>query len=1096
MKALSNAAALGYKPNIRFFGSNWARHHGATTKAKVAHMKLPNSLTRIRSVCSSGALLEGPSLEGKRRRSADRPQDDGRAEVPDQTAQRRLGRVGFLARSASLVAFSGVMLAPWVAAAQDEPEAPRGGEEATSTEAEPQAEPETGAAESTEAEAVAPEEAAAAPGPSMDETVRGEIVVTGYRKSLSAALNKKKRSTGQVDAIVAEDMADFPDQNLAESLQRIPGVAIERSNGEGSRITVRGLGAGYTRTRINGMDARAAVNGNSTRSFDFNMFASELFNSIVVHKTATAELGEGSLGAVVDLNTARPFDYGKGFTVLASAQGGFNDLSQTFLPRLTGLISYHDPSGIWGASGSVAYSRTRLDRARAETVRWAKARFRSVNGVPCQMDQTMETDPNCAAVTDAFHARIPRYGFSAIEGDRLGFTAGAQLRPFDQLEVRLDGTYASYDNQEDFQTIEVLFRNLEGNMDITSFGLKEEPLRYGAGNNTLVSLGVNNAHARSESFRQNANNDFGQLTLSTDIDFTTSFYANIMGGMSRSNSNIPHATTLMYDDRDYNGFSYDFADDQRPVVRFAGPDVTDPANFTLTELRDSITDTEVAFDVAKLQMHWQALDAVLVSFGGDFTRSNMETANKSRNGQTCSLGIFNCDTNGDGMNDVLGPQGTVALSDTFEYPGDVGAGSNTRWAAPSIDGWVNELGYYNVQPVTNWNAVQGVEEKVLGAYLQASGEVPLGNMRFLYDAGVRYARTYQTSTGYTGSEGDGTLSKIIVERDPYNDVLPSANVALWITEDVVARLAGARVLSRPALGSLTPGATVSPFALTVRSQNPFLDPTRAWTGDVGVEWYFAPESALVAAGFVKSIDSFPTPSSRQGTYASTGQPNSAIEVTSGLRDNPDGNCANPQGCWEISTLGNGPSASVVGMEAGFQAPFSSLAGGLPVVLRDMGFMANYTFVHSETPYDFGQDSSGNPIIIDERLAGLSTHSVNTTLYYDDEIFSVRASLAWRSQYIDNGNASANGNLFELNEPPPRLDMSASYNITDALQVNLEALNLTNAGVSTLVDIDARRRFAYEDLGRTFFLGARYTFEQDMAKTTAANGNASNSRLSL
>ncbi len=131
----------------------------------------------------------------------------------------------------------------------------------------------------------------------------------------------------------------------------MPGVAIERADGEGSRITVRGLRLRYTRTRVNGMDARAAVRGNSTRSFDFNMFASELFNSVVVHKTATAELGEGALGAVVDLNTARAFDYEKGFTFLVGGQGGYNDLSNSFFPRVTGLVSYHDPKNIWGAHG-------------------------------------------------------------------------------------------------------------------------------------------------------------------------------------------------------------------------------------------------------------------------------------------------------------------------------------------------------------------------------------------------------------------------------------------------------------------------------------------------------------------------------------------------------------------------------------------------------------------------------------------------------------------------------------------------------------------------------------------------------------------------
>lgn len=136
-----------------------------------------------------------------------------------------------------------------------------------------------------------------------------EIVVTGFRASLEAALNVKRDSVAAVDAIVAEDIAKFPDQNLAESLQRIPGISIQRDGGEGRAITVRGLGAQFTRVRLNGLETVATstdgASSNRDRAFDFNVFASELFSSIVVHKTAEASLDEGSLGAVVDLNTDR-----------------------------------------------------------------------------------------------------------------------------------------------------------------------------------------------------------------------------------------------------------------------------------------------------------------------------------------------------------------------------------------------------------------------------------------------------------------------------------------------------------------------------------------------------------------------------------------------------------------------------------------------------------------------------------------------------------------------------------------------------------------------------------------------------------------------
>ena len=139
-----------------------------------------------------------------------------------------------------------------------------------------------------------------------------EVVVTGYRQSLSVALDSKRASTESIDAIVAEDIADFPDLNLAESIQRVPGVSIARDGGEGRQVSVRGLGPQFTRVRINGMEAMSANGGtdaaggtNRDRSFDFNTFASELFNAVTIRKSSAAEVEEGSLGATVDLRSAR-----------------------------------------------------------------------------------------------------------------------------------------------------------------------------------------------------------------------------------------------------------------------------------------------------------------------------------------------------------------------------------------------------------------------------------------------------------------------------------------------------------------------------------------------------------------------------------------------------------------------------------------------------------------------------------------------------------------------------------------------------------------------------------------------------------------------
>ena len=187
------------------------------------------------------------------------------------------------------------------------------------------------------------------------------VTVTGYRQSLQKSLDEKRFSTEQVDAIFAEDIGKFPDQNLAESMQRIAGVSIDREGGEGQRISIRGLGSDFTRVRLNGLEALATAGTgtggvNRSRGFDFNTFASELFSAVKVNKTQSAQMDEGSLGSTVDLRASRPFDY-DGFRASASAQVGYGELSEEFNPRVSGLISNTWADGRFGALLSASYSK-------------------------------------------------------------------------------------------------------------------------------------------------------------------------------------------------------------------------------------------------------------------------------------------------------------------------------------------------------------------------------------------------------------------------------------------------------------------------------------------------------------------------------------------------------------------------------------------------------------------------------------------------------------------------------------------------------------------------------------------------------------------
>jgi len=210
----------------------------------------------------------------------------------------------------------------------------------------------SGTTSSTEADDAA--DAKKAP-PSDEVKELTAVQAVGFRSSLEKAMEIKRAETGVVDVIVAEDIADFPDLNLAESLQRVPGVSISRDAGEGRNISVRGLDSQFTRVRINGMEALTTTGGtdssggaNRGRGFDFNVFASELFNRLTVRKTASANVEEGSLGATVDLQTARPFDY-EGFTFAAGGQLGYNDLSGDKDPRASMPVSNLVEDGQVGA---------------------------------------------------------------------------------------------------------------------------------------------------------------------------------------------------------------------------------------------------------------------------------------------------------------------------------------------------------------------------------------------------------------------------------------------------------------------------------------------------------------------------------------------------------------------------------------------------------------------------------------------------------------------------------------------------------------------------------------------------------------------------
>ena len=919
--------------------------------------------------------------------------------------------------------------------------------------------------------------------PPADEAT--DIVVTGFRQSLQAAINLKRDSVSSVDAIVAEDIAKFPDQNLAESLQRIPGISIQRDGGEGRAITVRGLGAQFTRVRVNGLETVATstdgASANRDRAFDFNVFASELFNSLVVHKTAEASLDEGSLGAVVDLNTGNPLGGKAGFTIVGSAQGSYNDLSKDLGPRIAGLLSWRNIDGTFGASVSAAYSKTDTLELGNNSVRWAQAMFDSVDGTPCYFNTSGTTfttaRPNsggaykqsaaCDAVSTAFHPRIPRYSVIRHDRERLGITGSLQFAPSDSTKISIDGLYSKFKETREEQHLEVLLRSNERSIDVLNPVIDA--------NNNLISATLNDVYNRNEHYLRKSNTEFYQIGGSLDQDVTDKLRFTLLGGFSKSDASIPVETTILLDNKDAQGYSYDYTDMESPVLSY-GTSVSDPAEFQLAEIRDRPSDTINKFRTVQLRGEWDVVDGFQVKAGGVYRKFSFDTEGFTRDTVVCGNG---------GKDLVLGtltcsPSATFGPTAIYGFPatgltqtvslGNAGqpAGTTDTFVIADIDKAAAFTGLYNRTPAIDAGNTRSVSEEVSGGYLQFDVKGDMLGLRYAANAGIRYVHTAQSSTGLVSGVA------ATVDRT-YDDWLPAFNVALFPVEKIIVRGAIAKVITRPTLGSLTPGGSVDGFNYRVSNGNPFLDPYRATAYDLALEYYFAPQSIASVALFKKSIDSFPVSQTFTAPFSSTGLTRDVLPPSSPAFINFD-----PNQLYTISTTVNGTGASLKGIELAVQAPFKFLPG----FLSNFGVLANATFIDSDATYGVVGPSSlvcatattcrlvaPSAVQRTSTLFGLSKRAYNGTLYYEDSKFSARGSISYRAPYVDAN--SGTGNVFEGYQSSFNVDASIRYRLTDFLELSVEGVNLTDDYRFRYTDLDAQRNYENNHFGRTLLFGARF-----------------------
>jgi TonB-dependent receptor len=870
---------------------------------------------------------------------------------------------------------------------------------------------------------------APAPAAAEESAQVEELVVTGFRSSLSKALDVKRNNIGAVDAIMAEDIAAFPDQNLAEAIQRLPGVTISRVAGEGSQISVRGLGADFTRVRINGVDSIAAAAGNRSRGFDFNIFASELFNSITVRKTQSADVSEGSLGATVDLQTGRPFDY-KGFKAAASAQGSINSITDKTLPRLAGLMSWSNPDQTFGILGSVAYSRRRPVNEGFNTTRWqGGASDGGDNFAGCL---TCTTPAQLAAVNSAFYPRIPRYTASEIDSKRLGITGSVQWQPSPRTRFDLDVLYSKLNQYTESPNLEAISFSRSGNA--ASTGVRQTIVRdYAIDNNTFTYGVFDRVDVRSENGTQRDNTKFTQVTLAGQHEFSDRLRMKGRIGVANSDYQMPEQISFQLDRNDVNGYTYDARGDSRkPIINY-GFDVANPALFTLTEMRSRESSILNITRTAVGEVEYDVDDALTLKAGVNAQQFVAKYRDASRN-QTL--------TGGRQIVGVGAFSKVVTFGRDFPFPG-----GDRTYVVADIDKALAATNLLSFPLVVAAGDTRDVAEDDISGYGQAVVDTTvLGGMPLRSDFGFRVAKTKIVAQGFVNTA-------YVTQKNDYTDVLPSMNLSLEPHDGVMLRLGVAKVMARPTLASLTPGGTVGATSRTVSFGNTDLEPFRATNYDFSAEWYFQPEALLSVSLFYKKIDSFIAQSSSQARYGDLGLP---LSLLNGTQEGPDS-------IFQVTTSINGSGGTLKGVEFQYQQPFTFL----PEMLKGFGFIGNIAFVESDVNYGTALAPNRN------KLTGQSDQTYNATLYYERGPFSARVSAAHRSGFLttypgqnDNTEGGTHGSTY--------FDASMSYKVRENLTVSLEGINLGDEYTDAYVD-ESDRVNDYRHTGREILFGVRWTY---------------------
>lgn len=876
-------------------------------------------------------------------------------------------------------------------------------------------------------------------------------VVGSYSRSLEQAVDIKRATIGFSDSIVATDVADFPEQNLAEALQRMPGVTIERDKGLGSRVNVRGLPSEYTHVSINNL---ATASGSGGRDIEFDIFASEIIQQVTVLKSPTAADEEGGIAGSVQISTARPFDY-TGRKLVASVEGAHNSISEEVDPKFSFLAS--ETWGDWGGLVSFATAKrsNRTDATSGINFR-PMSRFLGASGTRgTQAAAVLARDAGVVVKNRNDTDESNLIVFQDKVGDRVfvndqdkwGATASLQYKPSSRFSLTFDAMRGGYDTTEDEYDAAAYSASSRSTLETIHDYDASTLSQYGI----VVLRDVSYTATQHEMLSKERINktDFSQYSMAMDWKGDT-WGVDAMVGYSGADktldaSNLKHVA--------YAPSRTRWTGKNGETIPSANPSSIDMYNASDKYLFEAYETTleKVSDDKYAAQVDvTKALELAFlpalrsVQFGARYT-------DKSKQREYGEAKIYGP---GAGNNSWVNKR-TLADS-PLQSIGDIvpGGGYSVKdldWKMVSNDYARSAFRYPGFATPFDPGQYYRVDENVTSLYAMTDIGVDVGRVPVSINAGVRYVDTSVQSSGFhpiqRADGSTGYTDTPVSRKGSYNDLLPSLNATAELAEGLVLRGAASKTFIRPALTDIAYKRTASWSSFRFTDGNPDLQPTYAKQWELGLEKYLDNGGLLATSYFHKKIDGV------------------VINALTGVV--PDVAVYNANGSlngtydFDVYQPINADGTYVVkGVELIAQLPLSMLHRSL----EGFGINANYTMLDSSLA---GESDLG----VSTPMPGLSEKSYNVTVYYENARFDARVSYNHKGEYVE----SIGYNMYPIwRDDYGQVDVSIGYRVTDNIKLSLKGINLTDQA-TTGYTMDPAFPTMYERSGRRISLGLRADF---------------------